>query len=140
MNKPNKQKLSRRDPKPQTVFVCTVLLLIGFIVCFAARWYTLVYGDTGFDSVMFTLSNGLDGTEGQLVNSYIKGGLVPAKAIREDAVPIDNVIKFAWADEDYEDVQMYMPNQKANEAPTQMDRIEAQVTYTAMMTDTLLEV
>ena len=69
-----------------------------------------------------------------------KGGLVPAKAIREDAVPIDNVIKFAWADEDYEDVQMYMPNQKANEAPTQMDRIEAQVTYTAMMTDTLLEV
>ena len=26
------------------------------------------------------------------------------------------------------------------EAPTQLDRVEAQVTYTAMMTDTLLEV
>ena len=28
----------------------------------------------------------------------------------------------------------------AEEQPTQLDRIEAQVTYTAMMTDTLLEV
>lgn len=31
------------------------------------------------------------------------------------------------------------PLETSNE-PTQMDRIEAQVTYTAMMTDTLLEV
>jgi len=69
-----------------------------------------------------------------------KGGLVPAKAIREDAAPIDNVIKFAWADEDYEDVMVYVPNQESNEAPTQLDRIEAQVAYTARMTDTLLEV
>lgn len=69
-----------------------------------------------------------------------KGYLVPATAIKEDAASIDNVTKFAWADEDYEEVQMYVPDQEATEAPTQMDRIEAQVTYTAMMTDTLLEV
>jgi hypothetical protein len=38
------------------------------------------------------------------------GRLVPATVIRVDATPIDNVKKFAWADEDYEDVLMYVPN------------------------------
>ena len=69
-----------------------------------------------------------------------KGYLVPATAIKEDATPIDNVTKFAWADDEYEEVQMYVPSQEVTEAPTQLDRIEAQLAYTAMMTDTLLEV
>lgn len=69
-----------------------------------------------------------------------KGYLVSATAVKEYATPIDNVTKFAWADEDYEEVQMYVLNQEVMEAPTQLDRIEAQVAYTAMMTDTLLEV
>ena len=69
-----------------------------------------------------------------------KGYLVPVTAIKEDATPIDNVTKFAWADDEYEEVQMYVPNQETIGAPTQLDRIEAQVAYTAMMTDTLLEV
>lgn len=38
------------------------------------------------------------------------GRLVPTTVIRADASPIDNVTKFAWADEDYEEVQMYVPN------------------------------
>lgn len=33
-----------------------------------------------------------------------------------------------------------LPKQSVIDTPSQMDRIEAQVTYTAMMTDTLLEV
>lgn len=37
-----------------------------------------------------------------------KGRLVQAKAVREDATPIDNVIKWAWADADYEDVLVYV--------------------------------
>ena len=69
-----------------------------------------------------------------------KGYLVPATAVKEDATPIDNVTKFAWADADYEEVQMYVPNQEGTEMPSQLDRIEAQVAYTAIMTDTLLEV
>ena len=68
-----------------------------------------------------------------------KGYFVPATAVKEDAAPIDNVTKFAWADADYEEVQMYIHNQEGTEMPSQLDRIEAQVTYTAMMTDTLLE-
>lgn len=37
-----------------------------------------------------------------------KGILLPAKAIKEDAAPIDNVTKWAWAEDDYEDVMMYV--------------------------------
>lgn len=80
----------------------------------------------------------------QVITEYdlTQGQLVPVKLIREDATPIDNKTKWAWADEDYEDAQMYIPNNPTEESPepTQLDRIEAQVTYTAMMTDTLLEV
>lgn len=80
----------------------------------------------------------------QVITEYdlAQGQLIPVKLIREDATPIDNKTKWAWADEDYEDAQMYIPNNPIEESavPTQLDRIEAQVTYTAMMTDTLLEV
>lgn len=38
------------------------------------------------------------------------GVLVSAKAIKENAKPIDNITKFAWADDDFEDVEMYIPS------------------------------
>ena len=48
----------------------------------------------------------------------------------------------AW--DEYEDILRYIPfteeELEALNKPTQLDVIEAQVTYTAMMTDTLLEV
>lgn len=69
-----------------------------------------------------------------------EGQLIKVEAIREDASPIDNVNKFAWYDEDYEEVMMYVPYPVLEDTPTQLDRIEAQITYTAMMTGTLLEV
>ena len=47
-----------------------------------------------------------------------KGYLTPAVAVREDATPIDNITKFAWYDEDYENVQMYVPNLKPEPEPT----------------------
>ena len=37
-----------------------------------------------------------------------KGKLVPVRAIKEDATPIDNVKKWAWDESDYEDVLMYL--------------------------------
>ncbi len=50
--------------------------------------------------------------EGKTIKKYdlTAGYLVCATVVREDVTPIDNVTKFAWADEDYEEVQMYMPN------------------------------
>lgn len=69
-----------------------------------------------------------------------KGILIPYTTIKEDATPIDNIEKFAWYDDDYEEVMIYIPKVEETSMPTQLDIIEAQVTYTAMMTDTLLEV
>ena len=37
------------------------------------------------------------------------GSLVETVRIRPDAVPIDNITKFAYADEDYEAVMIYTP-------------------------------
>ena len=44
-----------------------------------------------------------------------KGILLPAKAIKEDAAPIDNVTKWAWAEDDYEDVMMYVETPEKTE-------------------------
>lgn len=38
-----------------------------------------------------------------------KGSLVETVRIRPDAQPIDNITKFAYADEDYEPVMIYTP-------------------------------
>lgn len=48
--------------------------------------------------------------QGETITDYdlSKGVLTPAKVIREDAAPIDNVTKWAWAEDDYEDVMMYI--------------------------------
>lgn len=69
-----------------------------------------------------------------------KGYLVVRQEVRKDATPIDNITKFAWEDEDFEDVRVYIPYEEQTTEPTQLDRIEAQVAYTAMMTGTLVEV
>ena len=37
------------------------------------------------------------------------GYLIPAQVIREDAAPIDGQTKLVWAEEDYEEAQMYLP-------------------------------
>lgn len=44
-----------------------------------------------------------------------KGRLVQAKAVRDDATPIDNVTKWAWAEDDYEDVMMYVETPEETE-------------------------
>ena len=68
-----------------------------------------------------------------------KGRLSIRTVIRPDAAPIDNVTKFAWEDGDYEEVQVYIPYGEPENTPSQLDRIEAQLAYTAMMTGTLAE-
>ena len=78
--------------------------------------------------------------DGNQLESYdlAKGYLQPKTIIRPDAAPIDNVKKFAWEDGDYQEIQVYIPY-STSPTPTKLDRIEAQVAYTAMMTGTLME-
>lgn len=46
-----------------------------------------------------------------------KGRMYVKRIIRPDAVPVDNVNKFAYADEDYEEVQIYerIPDEVLNQ-------------------------
>lgn len=69
-----------------------------------------------------------------------KGTLVSFQTIKEDATPIDNITKFAWDDNDYEEAQMYVPFLEEDMKPTQLDRIEAQVAYNSIILGTLMEV
>lgn len=52
-----------------------------------------------------------------------KGVLIPATAVKENANPIDNAKKYAWDDEDYEEVMMYIPNPDTPPEPTNEERI-----------------
>lgn len=80
-------------------------------------------------------------TEGNPIMSpdLEKGYLTTRQEIRQDAAPIDNLTKFAWEDSDYEEVRVYIPYEEPDTTPSQLDRIEAQLAYTAMMTGTLTE-
>ena len=80
--------------------------------------------------------------DGNVLENYdlTKGYLQPKTVIKPDAIPPDDATKFAWEDSDYEEIQVYIPYESQNSEPTQLDRIEAQVAYTAMMTGTLMEV
>ena len=61
----------------------------------------------------------------------------PIDQPRVDKLPSGNIADYKYIDGEF--VHDPLPLVEVIEEPTQMDRIEAQVTYTAMMTDTLLE-
>lgn len=61
----------------------------------------------------------------------------PADSVLVDELPEGNLSDYRWQDGDF----VYDPppeTEPVTEEPTQLDRVEAQATYTAMMTDTLL--
>ncbi len=60
----------------------------------------------------------------------------PVDAVLVDSLPDGNIADYKYIDGQY--VHDPIPVEKVEEKPTQLDRIEAQVTYTAMITDTLL--
>lgn len=58
--------------------LCCILVSIAFIALFAALWYIRVYGDIGFDSILYTLLNDVGGVQSGLVTGYLLEGLLPA--------------------------------------------------------------
>lgn len=61
----------------------------------------------------------------------------PADAARVDSLPDGNISDYIYQNGEF----IYNPLPKEeDDRPSQLDIIEAQVVYTAMMTDTLLEV
>lgn len=61
----------------------------------------------------------------------------PADAVKVSDIPNGNISEYRYVDGKF----VHDPIAAVEvEKPSQLDRVEAQVTYTAMMTDTLLEV
>ena len=62
----------------------------------------------------------------------------PADAVIVEELPEGNLSDYQFINNEY--IYNPLPKEEPIEQPSQLDIIEAQVTYTAMMTDTLLEV
>ena len=59
-----------------------------------------------------------------------RGRLIPTNRIKPDAKPVDDVEKFAYEDDDYEDILLY-------EVPDEAERLERQIErYKRELTDT----
>jgi hypothetical protein len=61
----------------------------------------------------------------------------PEDAVLVNELPEGDISDYLYVDGKY--VHDPLPEPEVDEQPSQLDRVEAQLTYTAMMTDTLLE-
>ena len=61
------------------VTIALALLLGICALCFfAGSWYLRIYGDTGFDSVIYTLTSSLGGVQSELIVRVLLGAVLPA--------------------------------------------------------------
>ena len=58
-----------------------LLLFAGFLCYFSAAWYASVYGRTGFDSVLYTLTQSLNGVQSGLIFQFLTGAENQASAV-----------------------------------------------------------
>jgi phosphoglycerol transferase len=75
------EKNQKDVAKIVVMVVCGVLLFIGALLACAADWYIRVYGDVGFDSILFTLFADMDGVNQGIVWRFIFGVILPALII-----------------------------------------------------------
>ncbi len=54
-----------------------VLLFLGCIAFFSARWYITEFGDTGFDSILYTLFSEMSGTDEAVIQNFMTMALLP---------------------------------------------------------------
>ncbi len=79
MKKQTTQK-KQNNSKAKSIILAALsvfLLLIGFLALFAALWYVDLYGDVGFDSVIYTIFSDLGGTDPELIKSFVINALLP---------------------------------------------------------------
>ena len=55
-----------------------LFLALGIIALLSAHWYTKIYGDVGFDAVMFTLFTDMGSVESGIVSDYLINSLLPS--------------------------------------------------------------
>ena len=57
--------------------IFSIILFLGFLSFFSAWWYKDLYGNVGFDSILFTLLSELNGVQTGLLWDYLLKGLLP---------------------------------------------------------------
>lgn len=70
-----------KKPKGRRVFfaiLSSAFMLFSLLLCFSASWYIRRYGETGFDSVIFTLLSKMTGTSNELLKSFAVESALPA--------------------------------------------------------------
>lgn len=71
-------KRAKKIFKAIAIVLCLILLFLSLLGFYAAKWYIDVYGEMGFDAVLYTLFNGLGGVQDGLVNSFLAEALPPS--------------------------------------------------------------
>ncbi len=69
---------SKRGITITAIVLSSILLFVGLLALCAALWYKNVYGDVGFDSIIYTLFSDLGGVDTGLIVDFILKALVPA--------------------------------------------------------------
>lgn len=62
---PNRKRRGRAVP-----IIGALMLLIGGLFYFSARWYEYLYGSQSFNSVLFTLLSGVNGVESSIIVAF----------------------------------------------------------------------
>lgn len=70
-----------------------ILLLLGTLAFFSALWYRSMYGDLGFDSILYTLGVETQGVQPELVLDYFLKAALPALLC---AVVLESVLLIPW--------------------------------------------
>ena len=73
-----KKKTQMNKTKGYTVkIILPCIISVSFLAFYSAHWYAEVYGDIGFESILFTLFSDLSGTEANLVFGWMLKALLP---------------------------------------------------------------
>lgn len=59
---------------------CEILLFFSCLAFFSARWYITEFGDTGFDSILYTLFSEMSGVDSAVVQNFKMTALLPTIA------------------------------------------------------------
>lgn len=77
-----KHKLKKLEVRKHLILLTPMfILLLGILCYFAARWYSVVYCNTGFDSILFTITNNLGGVQPELIFAFLGNVILPTLLI-----------------------------------------------------------
>ena len=81
MTAPTKKSASRVLPTIGSIALralILILMFIAFLAMFSAFWYSSVYGDVGFEAVLFSVLAGVEGVQQGLVVGWLLKGMLPS--------------------------------------------------------------